>query len=488
MASFARFPDLPNEIKLPIIETSDPEDVENLALCCKLVYSLADKTLRQHNEDKDTWSNLFFSLDPCRTDAECLEAFSKLREIATNRRLRRYPREVTIEGRNPLSVLPHHHEKQDDIINTCDKIFQDLESPYTDQAEMKAWHKRLIDSGITAGCSLTTSTVANTLLLTLLPNVERIIVSWHSRSSAEMSSIIRTISTVNRDAPIFMKNRLSLTKLIELHLCFDGRNINFNGATGVLEAFMTLPSLRTLRLTGVSPRFELNNFLDSTLRSNVTEIECLRCQLSATQLARLLDHVKCLRIFSYDQHELLFTRSIKKEGSPAALLDALFQYAKASLTYLNYDANAIIRGRGVELGDGSVDRIGPIDSFRGYEVLKGLRISCTLLFEDANEENRKRLINELPTSLEELELVGSISREDAQLMFAGMLEMKEERLPNLRYVVFDGIIPFDEETITAYGCAGLILDWRITDRRDARVGRFHKTNDLWIGGVEHMVG
>lgn len=155
-----------------------------------------------------------------------------------------------------------------------------------------------------------------------------------------------------------------------------------------------------------------------------------------------------------------------KENSPAALLDVVFQHAKTSLTHLTYTTNAIVQDREVELGDISVDAIGPVGSFRGYESLKKLRISCVLLFEDGKEEVPKRLINELPTSLEELELVCKIDPEDAQLMFAGMLEMKRERLPNLRIVVFNPEIPFDEETITAYERAGLILDSGTLDDTD----------------------
>lgn len=292
MATFARFPSLPNELKIRVIETTDPEDVENLALCCKLVYSLADKTLRQHKADKDIWSSLSFSFQCCRKDAECLDAFCKLREIATNRRLGRYPKDVTIQGRNCRLIPPVQHELQDEILQACAKIFQDLDSPYINQDEVKAWHKRLIDDGVTSDYSHNTSATANPLLLILLPNVERILIPWLDQLSAEMSNIIRTISTVNRDAPSFMKNRLSLTKLSELDLRFHNRGDDANGATGVLEAFMTLPSLRTLRLVSLGPSYEMNNFLDCTPPSNLTVISFNQCELNATQLARLLDHVK----------------------------------------------------------------------------------------------------------------------------------------------------------------------------------------------------
>ena len=484
----ANFFNLPNEIKLQIIETSDPEDVENLALCCKLVYSLAGKILRQHKVDKDNWSNLSFSFGCYRKDEECLEAFYKLREIAKNRRLRRYPKHVTIKGRVEFPFSPDDQlDKQDDIIQACDKIFQDLQSPYINGDEMKAWYKRLIDTGVTAESIDTTPATANSLLLTLLPNVERISILWLAELSVEMANIIRTISIVNRDAPSFIENRLSLTKLSELDLRSHNLGDDAPEATGILEAFMTLPSLQILRLGALDRHYKIDTFLHSTPHSNIREIHCLHCALSATQLACLLDRVECLRVFSYDQHAAYFGGPVSKEIGPAALLSVVFQHAKTSLTYLNYDTKAKTRTPKVEHGDVThVDKLGPAGSFRGYEALKTLRLSRAILLEDVEKEDSKKLVDKLPTSLEELELVGVISPEEAQVLFEGLLEMKRERLPNLKYVVFDRQIPFDEEIVMAYERAGLILDWRITNHKDIRDGRFYKTDGLWLGGIERM--
>ena len=419
--------------------------------------------MRQHQADKNTWSILFLSLEFRRKDAECLEAFCKLREIATNRPLGRYPREAIIDGRNNLFSPLIQHDTQDDIIQACDKLFQDLDSPYIKQGEMKAWYNRLIDDGVLAGCSHSTSATANSLLLTLLPTVERISIRT-GQLSAEMSNTIRTISTVNRDAPLFMKNRLSLTKLLELDLYSYDRCSNANGATGVLEAFMTLPSLRALRLEGLGPLYEMNHFLYCTPPSNLTEIKCFHCSLSATQLARLLDHMECLQVFSYAQYTILSDGAIVKDTTPAALLGVVFQYAKTSLTYLNYYTDPILQLIEVRFG-GDADRIGSVGSFRGYEALKVLSLSCVLLFEDGKEEVPKRLINELPTSLEKLEILDEIDPKNVQLMFAGMLEMKRERLPNLGHVAFEST-PFDEATIKAYERVGLILHCRTVDDTD----------------------
>lgn len=74
-----------------------------------------------------------------------------------------------------------------------------------------------------------------------------------------------------------------------------------------------------------------------------------------------------------------------------------------------------------------------------------------------------QLIKQLPSSLEELEIVDVVGRREATLMFDGMLSMKQTLLPKLGLVVFDSVVPFDDEVIAAYERVGLVLDQR--DRR-----------------------
>ncbi len=196
-----------------------------------------------------------------------------------------------------------------------------------------------------------------------------------------------------------------------------------------------------------------------------------------TQLARILDHVKCLRVFSYDHADYSHSGPIEREFGPGAFLDLVLQRASTSLTYLNYTTFARRNLRRAIL------RTGPVGSFQGFVTLKTLRLSCAIFLGDIGENTSKKLVDELPPSLEELELVEHISPEEAQALFAGVLEMKQERLPKLRYVVFEGALPFDEETVKAYESAGLILDWRIQDRANTRYPKFYKTDRWWLGGI-----
>ena len=100
MTTFSKFSSLLNEMMLNIIETTNPKDIESLAWYCKLVHTLAGKTQAQHKADKDRWWQIRFCVTWFYPDAECLEAFIRFRDIAINRRLQRYPKEVTFHDRD----------------------------------------------------------------------------------------------------------------------------------------------------------------------------------------------------------------------------------------------------------------------------------------------------------------------------------------------------------------------------------------------------
>lgn len=74
----ATFLDLPNELKLNIIEVAALDDIGNFALCCKLVHGLALNTLRQHKADKWMYSAFVLALMSNTGYEENLTGFYKL--------------------------------------------------------------------------------------------------------------------------------------------------------------------------------------------------------------------------------------------------------------------------------------------------------------------------------------------------------------------------------------------------------------------------
>ena len=334
--------DLPNEIKLEIIETIAPDDIENFSLCCKSVYDLAGRTLRQHMVDKTTYRRCFSLSTWNEGHTMCLVAYCKLRDMSESRRLRLYPRSIRIGNytvsdqdretnrlRHPEYVWSRSTQVMDKVRGISDSIFNNLDSPCVDMDEMKAWRKKIGDGEVGA---------ANCLLLTLLPNVERIDVDELDRSHSEMSDMIYKISKTNEDVSSMIWEKLSLVKLQEVHVhslaCLGGATTQ----SRVLEACMTLPSLRIVRGTQLGRRYKFNEWIYPDRCSNVTELHFRGCTLAVKHLACLFKHLKSLQIFSYDHFRLPETPG--KEYGPDELIDALCLYAKTTLTFFNYTSDA----------------------------------------------------------------------------------------------------------------------------------------------------
>ena len=435
----ATFLSLPNETKLQIIETVAPDDIVNFALCCKLFRSLAVKTLRQHKLDTINQRFLDFSFSH-QWD------YHQLLDLVKSSRLRLYGKRLSIINLGSSDEERRRILIQDGVLNeiaeVCDKMFDGFVSPYIDEDEMKSWCKRISDGSILD---------ATCLLLTLLPNVKSMTVlnSWPWGPAA--ADIVNKVSKKTQESSLTMRDSLSLTKLSRLEL----RSYEW-GNTGLIEAFMGLPSMRSLLTSDLVPNNKFDRWFHPWYQSNVEEICILQSELRVKPIARLLSHLRSLQKFSYNHDKFEGGRMAlndAEDNSPDALINVLFQRARKTLKYLQYTTNAKDR-----IGDNRTRYIGTL---RRFEVLRSLRLSRVFFVENGSMQ---RLVDELPSSLVELELHfldcrPHISLEEAKCMLDGMLERKQERLPNLELILFPHSIPLDEETILACQGIGLTLDW-----------------------------
>ena len=435
----ATFLSLPNELKLQIIEETAPDGIENFALSCKLIYILAEKTLRQHKADKEAYDNIGFDFLWTGSHSRELSQYQKVLVLSESQRLRRYPRFVRMLSRsNGISRGKRIREFERDVRRVCDGILKNVDSPYMDKSEMKILLNKMVAGDVGA---------ANSMLLTLLPNVERIHLSEYNRHDSGMIDMLFNISATNEKASSWMQEKLSLVKLKEVTI--QWKLPNSGTEIGTLEAFMVLPSLRVVRACDLTGNYAFSDELCPDRCSNVTELHFRDCTLAVTDLARLFKHLKALRVFSYEHFQS--RQDPTKEYGAGALINELYTHAGNSLTYLHY-TNALVH---LSSGDARVIQPGTLSKFT---ALKTLRISPTTML---NENYLpQQLINHLPPSLEELEISGVLSGDQATMMFYGMLSSKQTLLPKLQLIIFDSVIPFDDETIAAYERAGVVLDQR----------------------------
>ena len=447
---------LPNEIKLQIIDDTVPEGIESFALCCKSIYNLAEKTLEQHKAHKMIYDNMSFNFSWSPLRSQDLLESQKLLVLSKSQRPRRYPRSVQMLSRTNWFRGGEVFKRE--VRRVCDSIFYNVDSPYLSKSKMKILLNEIVAGDVGA---------ANSMLLTLLPNVERIHLGERNNHDTEMIDVLPKISETNKDASSWMQEKLSLVKLKEITIQSPVREINTK--LGTLEAFMTLPSLRVVRAFGLKGNHIFSRWLYPDLCSNVTDLHFRQCTLAVKDLASLFRHLQALRIFSYDHVQ---AQQVPTEMNyVGALIKKLYAHAGKSLTYLNYTTDTPAR----DSVTGPL--VSQLDALSKFSALKTLRISrATIIIQDPTPQ---RLISFLPPSLEELEIAGIVSGDEAIVMFDGMLFKKQTLLPNLQLVVFDHLIPFNNDAIAAYERVGLVLD-----QRDHQTNMIKTVRKMWLGGVE----
>ena len=454
----ATFLGIPNEIKLQIIEETAPDVIENFALSCKLIYFLAEKTLRQHNTDKKVYNKIDFDFVWNDSHSRDLPRDQKLLVLSESQRLRRYPRIVCmLSTTNWVRRGERARVFKTEVSRVCDSIFNKFGSPYVDKSEMKNLLNKMVAGDVGA---------ANSMLLTLLPNFERIHLYEYNHHDSEIIDMLSKISATNEKASSWMQENLSLVKLEEVTIqsMVPGNSTEI----GTLEAFMTLPSLRVVRGFGLKGNYTSGDWICPEQCSNVTELHFRQCTLAVTELARLFKHLKALRIFNYSH--IQSRQEPRKEYGAGALINELYTHSRESLTYLNY-TNTLAPRSG---GDARVIQPGTLSKFT---ALKTLRISLATMLDESYLP--QQLINHLPPSLKKLEIANLLSEDQATMMFYGMLSSKQTLLPKLRLIVFDSVIPFDDKTVAAYERAGVVLD-----QRDRRTNMILKRGKMWLSGVE----
>ena len=449
----ATFLCLPNEIILQVVETTEPDDIENLVLCCKRVHDLAGSVLRQHRKHQAICSRFNQYLAPYYSESEQIAFYSSLRDPSMSKFFQPYPKEVEVE--NFLSgAIPRSKEVTEDVRRICDSIFQELDSPYMDET----WHSNIYKFGVGS---------ATCLLLTLLPNVRNMTVwDWGGlQYDNQLGDMIEKISKTNDGASQQIQGKLSLLRLQEADIRWRLRPV---WQTSALEAFMSLPSLKVIRGRNLAPDHicRMRTYPDHF--SNVTQFHFRRCALPEWYFAALVRRPKALQVFSYDHFQRAETETRGLNYRPDKHIQSLYTCAEETLAFLNYTSDAAD-----EIGD---HREPDSSMLHNFKALKILRISRVLLIAGGIF---RRLVDELPSSLEELELVEPLSAAEAQRMLDGMLAMKRGRCPNLRLIVFEVVIPLDQVQIEAYERTGLVLD-----RRNIIANTIMKTGQKWLGGIE----
>ena len=421
------FSDLPNELVIRVWHhVLDPEAVENFALASKTIYALGGSFIAKHNELKVQFSAISHG------DREVGSSPAEtLKSILLNPRAALYVREVFVDGwRTAWHHWDHHTPYPEGIVELFRRSV--MESPLMDEVEY--WLKTL-----RAGDEV----AIHSLMLTKLPNVRAISLSWRM---GEHDLLFRSLEAIARS-----EDTEALSRLVEVRL--GPNNTSFKWVL----IFATLPSVKVIDAREISfdcdcPNhddpdrcscdchgYEENSVCDNAahhdqiiLRSRTSAVSCLTfndCNINMKRICGFFGGLRALESF-----EWLNTKTFHEDFEHMAIVDALLAYARSTLRKLRWRPSCYTWKCGGTLV--------------GFEVMKELEIDYNFLLAPRPTAICK-LVDVLPHSIERVRLnaLGTNDHDAAKHHVLEIIQQKANGLPNLKVFTIE-LRQIDEYFIT----------------------------------------
>lgn len=339
----------PPEILLHIVNVVSPGDIEQLAMSCKTVKSLAKQRLRTHAEMKCKYTQLMF----CNIHVMGMENKDPalfLRDVLFNEHVAFYPQDITIgslshlvwqgvQGELAPNAPAHSEDFESFFEDVQDTLWKKLqECPYLDDDDVQSlWEK------ITGGHQLATVP----LLITLLPNLRTMYVytpeiPGENSDDRLVHDMMLAIAKASSDSERLIRRSPPLGKLTAVEL---NTGLDF----GDLLSFAALPSMRStggMRL--------VNHRIDQTSGMDISRLWTLKLSMGTVEcdsLIEFLGGLNALKILIYHNGDVEF--------QPRRILAMLEERAALSRTHLTL-TNPTISGPTPDLADcyfGSKNRL-----------------------------------------------------------------------------------------------------------------------------------
>ena len=369
MADFSR---LPNEmISVIWSNIQEPEDVESFALVSKHVYAIGRPFVNEHNKLKKEFS--FFEAD---SEVRTGGAAKLLKEVLLRPRIALYVTHLSIGGGDADDGWPNdgHVPYPDNVMALLIETIQN--SSFVPQDDSR-WIR-----GIEEG----DEDPIFALLCTLLPNLIMV-----TLGNGQLNATL-TQDTILRIAEA--EKTVFLTRLVTVKIV--GRPEEHGMDWDWLRAFTALPSVQSIHFDDMGIEFDdADNLHLATDPENtadkaqyflsdsysIRELSFTNSSLHPKILAQLLDSVKGLKEFSYDDPNGTWC-----EFKPFWIRIALLANAKHSLEYL-----AVLPP--------SPEQLELLGDLRGFTTLKELETHVHLL---CHESPFDGLAGLLPSSIETL--------------------------------------------------------------------------------------
>ncbi|KAI9815759.1 MAG: hypothetical protein M1827_002155 [Pycnora praestabilis] len=427
------FGDLPNELLLRVLKETAPGDLLNLGIANKLLHKLAEPRRKRHLELCKTYYKVdgvsdrrsfkpstllgderYSIIDSTSDSASINEWYERYRcaagsdpyhfhlnyhvwrellhDILECAELAYYVRHVVCEGvpepwQQPPS--PNANSKLDDELQSFCTALEQFR--FLDADAKGRWHEQILAGNVSPIIGL---------LLPLLPNLQSVTVL----RDGDMRHVFEVVSKAAMGGS---DSHPAFSKLQSVTLNATQSEEGFFFAD--IVPWMALPSVRYLHAGDAQDTWmDGNGFTwDPELpKSNVTHLRLTECGAANEELTRLLGGLNNLRHFMYEP-------DCTSDYALQPLRTALLEHAGTTLESLDINISFV-----------TMDRFG---SLREFRKLKNLYIEGDLL----SVEGENKIVDQFPASLEILMVSGG-PREIMMAQFEHLLQLKEDRLPNLK--------------------------------------------------------
>ncbi len=410
--------DLPDELLLQIVDETLPDGIEALARCSNRSSILSHDALKQHEADKKRYQNIEINEEEGPGPL--------LIEVVQNPRCGQYARHANFEYCREDVCVPLEEDIADILTQTL------VQQPCIPLTELLHWIHEAISGN---------EDIIVAILLLLLPNLETLIIP----STGYCESLIRRAAKWSQESVIPQPN-LPLARLENVVIGDDewnsGRPAEFLVDHGLM-IFRGLPSLKSLMCLYRTTRALYNPTITLRFCNGCTEMHVYDYELSSEDLELILQHVENLTAFAYiDRYVSNITRYLD---------DILRRYAGHSLKELKLQC---LPNPLSELPSHG------FNSLTGFTALKKVTITLDTIRNGGNtSSSRPSLVDFLPSSVEEITVVGPITCRDAKKVLDELAHAKAVHFPGLKNVHMVKTEYFCmSEMRAAFEKAGIILD------------------------------
>ena len=410
--------DLPNEILLQIVYETLPDGIEALSRCSNRASILSREALIQHEADKKKYRYINLPEDE--------DPGPLLIDVVQNPRRGQYARSAILEFCRQDVRVPLDKDITDVLTQTL------VQQPCVPLTELPHWIQEATSGN---------QDIIVAILLLLLPNIETLCIP----STGYCESLIRRLVKWSQESVVPQPN-LPLARLQMVIIGDDewdsGRPAEYLVDHG-LTIFQGLPSLRSITCFYRTSRAFNNPNIVLEYSNGCTELQIYDYELSSAQLQLILQHVENLTAFEYlDRFRSDATRN----------LDIILQsYAGRSLEELKIYCLPTPLAELPSHG---------FHSLTGFTVLKKITITLdTIRCGENTSSSRPSLVEFLPSSVEEITVIGPTTCQDAKKVLDELAHAKAVHFPGLKKVHMMKTRLFSMAVMkVAFEKSGIIMD------------------------------